>query len=1105
MGRSMKSFVRAVAAVGVAAIAASAWAQDYTVTTGTGRLEARPAGATQLTISSQNGAGSGFSTGVTLPFEFRYYGGLYTTATIAASGCIVPGRTTAIGGSVMDNNSPHGQDTTSGAFPYSLSGSGGSGAQNVNGIIAPFWAGLAHVNDGSANPGFVYIWTSGSAPTRHFVVSWENVGTYNPTPVATIQVHLYEGTDRVVFAYSTGASYTGSSYVCGLDSPNDNRYTVPSSLANSRSNTGYPGSDFVFDPRVVSYTGTLLYDKIVSDASGIGNSVLANRPLDGFRVELRNAGVVASETTTASNGSFTIVGAALPTSAVGSLAVLAQNSACRASTSGATPTTEWVVSSSLAFSANANIGTVALGAGADATASIRSAFNAAHACMIARDWAVARTADAISPVELALDDSISLPSEYVSISSIVRVGGQASANPDAWDDGVVVKTYARHVLKSIAGPQPTAYDYRFDAVTDPYNAFAEGFGCYLWAAVSGASTLVDGKSSNSGVTYDLEHPTITVAKGSDVAGCVAAGLYDLLDPANETSDAVDGTLAPEKAFHVVDTMAVAPTADTFVTAWTAAGYDGPSVVRTLIGERALTDDALEPNDSTDEPTQLGSVGAVRKNLVLNRLNDDWFSVTLAAAAPSLIADATYDHASFSAVIALEIRDAAGALVATGTPVGSSGRYHATTGSVVAGTYKIGVRHVSGVTIPSYSVQSYLTLDMPTAPLLDWTVGRDYDVPLGVVGGIPPFAVTTPSSSMPAGLGPNSTTLHASGRPTTPGTQQVTVQVKDDGDPANLVQRTQTVTIHDVFKLPIAPFVGFPAGKSVDATLPTHEGTPPFTLTMSSGALPAGLSFAPNSLHVTGTASLGPSTQFSLDGVDVAGSADHVAERAVVAVAMNGKKTPADLALQTDACGWWFDAVEGSTMAFTAATAKGRAKRGLSGTLLAPDRRAVLGGRGGGGTGLIVASKLVCPLSGRYYFVALATDNGPATQLLGTATVKLPKSGKGLNKTFAPSATTTIEFGAVPGSTATVKFAGDKRATLVAKVVSVTDPNGVAIPGVTLATLIKPTPTGGTLTLPLPVGGTWKVVLGATSTTGTPGKLTYSYALKQLKGALYSAE
>jgi hypothetical protein len=184
------------------------------------------------------------------------------------------------------------------------------------------------------------------------------------------------------------------------------------------------------------------------------------------------------------------------------------------------------------------------------------------------------------------------------------------------------------------------------------------------------------------------------------------------------------------------------------------------------------------------------------------------------------------------------------------------------------------------------------------------------------------------------------------------------------------------------------------------------------------------------------------------------------------------------------------------------TAKKNVKRALDGRLLAPDASAVATGKIKDTYGTIRASKLVCPSSGRYYFIADSQDSGAATQLLGTLGVALPKSGKGSSKSFAPTDTTTFQFGAVPGSTATVKFAGDKKAGLVATVVSVLDPTGTPVP---FASHVKPTAVGGTMTLPLESGGTWTVVLGATSTTDAPGKYSYSYSIKQKKNSVYVAE
>jgi hypothetical protein len=284
------------------------------------------------------------------------------------------------------------------------------------------------------------------------------------------------------------------------------------------------------------------------------------------------------------------------------------------------------------------------------------------------------------------------------------------------------------------------------------------------------------------------------------------------------------------------------------------------------------------------------------------------------------------------------------------------------------------------------------------------------------------------------------------------------------------------------------------------TLPTSGGTPPFTLSVASGSLPAGLAFAPNTLHATGTTGAAGFTTLGLSGVDVTGDASSFVIRAVVAVAADGKNVGADLEGGASACGWWFDAVAGSTVSINVATTKGREKRTLEPTLLGPDRgeldvafKTKLGG--------FSATKVVCPTSGRYYVIA-SGPNGGATRLLATLATKPPKSGKGAILAFDPDATTTFSVGALPGATLVLKFAGDKKLGLVAKALTATNPAGATVP---LASFVKATATGGTLTMPLPLGGTWTFRLGATSATGGFGKLTWSYAVKQPKGVRFSAD
>jgi putative Ig domain-containing protein len=1086
-----------VGIAGFAALATSAWAQDYTVTTATGRLETRPQGATQLTVSS----GYGISwVSVPLPFTFPYYGTSCSSVQVDAHGWLLPDGTNGI---VQDANltQPHGQDATSGAFPYSSTG-------DANGIIAPLWTVYSYVNYG-ANTGSLYVWTTGTAPARHFVMSWENVAIgYTNNPRVTIQCHLYEGTGRIVFAYSTNTSGygTGSSYVCGIDSPIDSRFTAPA--GNGILSPGYPGSDFILDPRVVTYTGTLLYDKLVSTGSGTGSTTANNSPLSGLRVELRrnsDAFAYAGATTTAANGSYSVTGIGLPAATPGTLAILAQNSACNVAPTAGGAATSWSVNTSVPFSSGSTLGTQTLGASGDANGDARAALNVACICGAAYDWASVRSQDTIPRLDVVVDSGSSAATAYVKAvapsAASMRIASRNVANSDVWDDAVVTRTYAQHVLASIAGQPTTAYDDRFDAVTDVQNAFAQGFGWYLWAVVSGQSTALDGTSPTEGTVHDLETPEITVSKGPDVAGCVAGALYDLVDSANETGDAVDGTLTSDRVFRIADAFTVGPNVGTFLKAWIDAGYDPVAITRTFISDHVLPDDETELNDSPTESSSLGTVPQVSRGLVLNQFNEDWFSVTLPANAIALMADAAYDKVSTGATVGLEIRTESGTLVGNGSFNGATGAVHAVSTPATAGTYRVGVRHLGGGTVPTYSLQVFVPPSMDAEPVRDWTVGRPYDLPLGVADGIAPYTLAAKDSPIPPGLGLFSGTLRATGTPTTVGTYPVTIELRDSGTPVNVVSRSETVTIHDVLKIALPAYVGFPAGRAVDATLPTHEGTPPFTLSMSAGALPDGLAFAPNSLHVTGAAAAQRSVALELDGVDVAGSADHVRTRAVAAVATDVLNAPAELAAGGDACGWWFDAVQGSAVSFKAKTVKGRVKRLLAGAVLAPDRSEVTTAKVKGKMGGLSVTKLVCSESGRYYVIAASTE-GEATQLLGNAVVTPPKSSKAKLADFAPAATTTVEVGALPGAALTLKFKGDKKQQLTPKVVSVTDPDGTAV---AFASNVVTDGVSGTLTMTLPEGGTWTIVLGATSATGTPGKLSYSYKLVQPKDAAYSAD
>ncbi len=1076
-------------------LAASAWAQDYTVTQATGLYEARPASATRLYVMQ---ASIPTALNVTLPFAFPYYGTVQTNVTATTAGFLLfPQRTSLAIQQMLAVSAQHGQDVASGAFPYTQTGVGGAGLQNFDGIVAPWWS--------NASGSYLYTWTVGAAPTRHVVFAWESFATTNGT--VAFQVHLYEGSGRIEFAYgSFGLSGPtgGATYVCGIDSPVDARFTAP--LGAGRIALGSPGGDFVFDPKPTTYTGKLLYDQTVADETGIGNSTLFNRPMYGATVALvRGDGGAAAYAATATDGSFSITGSALPPSASGSIVALAQNAACFVWPAPGLSTISWTPVSSISFASGADVGTHALDLGADSVGDLRAAFHVARVCLTAHDWAAQRTSDSIAPIYVFVDGGDASPTTFLDGGgdALLRIAGRSAANPDVWDDSVVARYYARHVLASICAAQSSPYDFRFDAATDPQNAFAEGFAYYFWAALSGRSTAVDAVSAKQAVVVGLETPPVTVTKGPDVAGCVAGALYDLLDPANETFDTYDGTSATDRVFRATDSLTSAPTSDSFLQAWVDAGYDAQAITRIFIGSGLLADDAFEPNDSAVEAKPLGNVGFLTTGLVLNRFDEDWFSTTLASSTESLRADVVYPQAGNAVLVSLEIRDAAGASVlATNGPPTTFGVIHAATGPVPAGTYLIRARLVPGATALKYDLQVYTPPTIGVAPLPDWTVGRNYDVPLGISGGVPPYTLSTSTGALPPGIGFDPANGRVIGRPSRPGTYDVTIVVGDAREPADSFAVRQTVVFHDAFKVAVAPFLAFPAGRAVDVELPTSGGTPPFATATSAGALPEGLAFDAGTLHVVGTALPQSSVPLTIEGTDAAGSSDRVATWAVVAVEAQRRSVPATLSAGTDACGWWFDAVAGSRVSFVAVTAPRRPKRALAGVLLAPDRSVLAGGRIVALRGKLAASGFVCPTSGRYCFVASAADSGPATRLLGTAVVVPPKSGAGSFARFDPGTTTSVQFGAAPGTTLVLKFGGDRSRLFGARVVELVDPDGRPIP---VAAYVKSGTYGGVLKMRIGVGGTWTIVFGAESKTGKPGALTYSYVLKPKRGAVYSAD
>ena len=142
----------------------------------------------------------------------------------------------------------------------------------------------------------------------------------------------------------------------------------------------------------------------------------------------------------------------------------------------------------------------------------------------------------------------------------------------------------------------------------------------------------------------------------------------------------------------------------------------------------------------------------------------------------------------------------------------------------------------------------------TTSLPGGTVGQAYSQTLTATGGTPPFSWTLDSGSLPAGLTLNASTGAVTGTPTSAGTESFTARVTDSLSQTD----TQALSI-EVAPAPPPPVTvsttslpGGTVGQAYSETLAATGGTPPFTWTLDSGSLPAGLTLNASTGAVTGT-------------------------------------------------------------------------------------------------------------------------------------------------------------------------------------------------------------------------------------------------------------
>jgi len=154
----------------------------------------------------------------------------------------------------------------------------------------------------------------------------------------------------------------------------------------------------------------------------------------------------------------------------------------------------------------------------------------------------------------------------------------------------------------------------------------------------------------------------------------------------------------------------------------------------------------------------------------------------------------------------------------------------------------------------------------TSPLPDGILGTAYSATLAASGGTIPYTWSVSAGALPAGLSLNSGSGSITGTPTAAGTTNFTAQVADSASGTTTKQLAITVNAAPL-TITTTSLPNGALGTAYSTTLAASGGTPPYTWSLSAGALPAGLNLNSSSGAITGTPTENGTTNFTAQVTD----------------------------------------------------------------------------------------------------------------------------------------------------------------------------------------------------------------------------------------------
>ncbi len=208
-----------------------------------------------------------------------------------------------------------------------------------------------------------------------------------------------------------------------------------------------------------------------------------------------------------------------------------------------------------------------------------------------------------------------------------------------------------------------------------------------------------------------------------------------------------------------------------------------------------------------------------------------------------------------------------------------GTLSAPTGTTVTYTAPSGITQQMQVTlvaaIPNTKSQETVSITVNPDPTLTGVppagiVGSAYSTTIVSAGGTAPLTTTVASGSLPPGLSFNAATGAITGTPTAAGTYAFVIQLTDSATVPFTVTANETITISN--PVPPLTLVGGPqpegeVGVPYTTSLTAAGGVTPYTWSIASGSLPAGLSISPTTGAISGTPTAPGTSNFTVQVED----------------------------------------------------------------------------------------------------------------------------------------------------------------------------------------------------------------------------------------------